>query len=121
MVVNHGAKHKLGWRESNAKYKARGRRMAVQHDPEWDDELEEMNKVGRPFKYSHGMMAYVAITRALLNLSYRVLEGFLDGSWGKTHDTPEFTTVWKRTGRAMPRFKPEAISGTVKGHTAAGD
>lgn len=117
MVVNRNAKHKLGWRESDARYKDIGRRMAIEHDPEWDDELEEMNKnkVGRPYKYSHGMMAYVAITRALLDASYRVLEGFLDGSWGKEHAIPEFTTIWKRIGKTMPRFEQEAISSTVEG------
>lgn len=46
--------------------------MAVKRDPEWDDDLEDTNwgKVGRPFKYSHYMMAFVAITRVVLNLSY---------------------------------------------------
>ncbi len=117
VVVDRDARHRLTWRESDAKYKARGRSKAVRHDPEWDAETEEMNrnKVGRPFKFSHGMMAFVAITRALLDISYRELEGYLDGSWGHEHDIPEFTTIWKRIGRAMPRFEAGDVSGTTHG------
>ena len=46
------------------------------------------NKVGRPFKFSNSMMAFVAITRALLGVSYRELDGYLNGSWGYEHNTP---------------------------------
>ena len=116
-MVRRRAGHKLPWWESDAKYKARGRRKAIQYNGEWNDECEEMNKNkrGRPFKFSHGMMTYIAITKALLDISYRELEGFLDGCWGKGHEIPEFTTIWKRIGKTMPRFKQEDISCTVKG------
>lgn len=34
MVVNRNAKHNLTWKESDAKYNVRDRRVAVRHDPE---------------------------------------------------------------------------------------
>ena len=116
-VARRKTKPKLTWKESDAKYIGRGRRKAIQYNSEWDDECGEMNenKRGRPFKFSHGMMAYIAITRVLLDISYRELQGFLEGSWGDKHETPEFTTIWKRIGKFMPRFKREDVSGTVKG------
>lgn len=40
MVANRNAKHKLTWREIDAKYKARGRAKAIRYDPEWESELE---------------------------------------------------------------------------------
>ena len=103
-MTRRRAGHKLPWWESDAKYKARGRRKAIQYNGEWNDECEEMNKNkrGRPFKFSHGMMAYISITKALLDISYRELEGFLDGCWGKGHEIPEFTTIWKRIGSRTP-------------------
>ncbi len=48
-----------------------------------------------------------------MDVSYRVLEGYLDGSWGDRRDTPEFTTIWKRIGKNMPRFEREDVSDTV--------
>ena len=117
MVVNRNAKHKLTWREIDAKYKARGRAKAIRYDPEWESELDEMNKnkVGAPFKFSHNMMAFVAITRVLLGVSYRELEGYLDGSWGHEHNTPEFTVIWKRIGKNMPKLQAEDTSAAVDG------
>ena len=116
-MARRKAKAKLTWRESDAKYIGRGRRKAIAFNKTWNDELEEMNesKRGPPFKYPHGMMAYIAITKALLDISYRELQEFLEGSWGYKHETPEFTTIWKRIGKAMPRFKQEDVSGTVEG------
>ena len=63
-MVNRNAKCKLTWRESDTKYKARGRVKVSRHDPEWESELDNMdkNKVGPPFKYLNSMMAFVAIT-----------------------------------------------------------
>ena len=51
MVVDRDAKHEMTWWESDERYIARGRAMA-KYNPDWDDELEEMNrgKVGRPFE-----------------------------------------------------------------------
>ena len=59
----------------------------------------DKNAARRPFEYSHGMMAYAAITGALPDPSHRVLEGFLDGGCGETHGMPEFTAIWKRIGK----------------------
>ena len=74
------AKQKLTSQESNAKYKARGASRVPEYNPSWDEELEEMNrnKVGRPYKYSHSMMAAIAICKAMLDVSFRVVEGELD-------------------------------------------
>ena len=100
------AKQKLTWRESDAKYRARGEATAPEYDPSWDDELKQMNhnKVGRPYKYSHSMMAAIAICRVLLGLSYRVTESHFKKNW-KGHDIPYFTQIWRRVGGTMPVFE----------------
>ena len=89
-----------------AKYKARGASRAPEYNPSWDEELEQMSykKVGRPYKYSHSMMAAIAICKAMLEVSFRIVEGELDSRW-KGHDVPHFSQIWRRVGDAMPVFK----------------
>ena len=104
------AKQRLTWRESDAKYKARGTATALPYNPGWDEELEQMNhkKVGHPYKYSHSMMAAIAICRVMLGMSYRVVEGHFVASW-KGRDVPHFSVIWKRVGGAMPIFERVSV------------
>ena len=104
------AKQKLTWKESDAKYKARGAARALPYNPEWDKELEQINhkKVGRPYKYSHSLMAAIAICKAMLDVSYRAIEGELTARW-PGHDVPHFSVIWKRIGGAMPVFEKVSV------------
>ena len=80
--------------------------MATEYKPEWDDELEEMNrgKVGRPFRYPNSMMAFVAICRVMLGIGYRECERYLVASWGRDR-APDYSSIWKRIGKTMPKFE----------------
>ena len=51
----------------------------------------------------------------LLGVPYRELDGYLDGSWGHEHNTPEFTAIWKRIGKNMPKLQAEDTSAAVEG------
>ena len=99
-------RRKMTWQESDAKYKARGAALAIGYDEAWDDDLEEMNKgkVGRPYKYSDSMIAFVALLRVLIGKSYRVCWGIIDESW-KGRDASHYATIWKRAGNVMPTFE----------------
>ena len=100
------AKQKLTWKESDAKYRARGAARALPYNAEWDKELEQTNhkKMGRPYKYSHSLMAAIAMCKAMLDVSYRVTEGESVVRW-PGHDVPHFSVIWKRIGGAMPIFE----------------
>lgn len=110
------AKQKLTWRESDAKYRARGKATAPSYNPAWDKELKQMNhkKVGRPYKYSHSMMAAIAICRLLFGFSYRVTEGYFTKHWDG-HDVPHFSVIWKRVGGTMPVFDKASVRNLLKG------
>ena len=103
-------RQRLSWRESDAKYKAWGAATAPPYNSAWDDELEQMNykKVGHPYKYSHSMLAAIAICKVMLGMSYRVVEGHFVASW-KGHDVPCFSQIWKRIGGRMPVFEGVSI------------
>ena len=49
MVADRDAKREMTWWESDARYIAGGSAMVAKYNPDWDDELEEMNRgtVGR--------------------------------------------------------------------------
>ena len=104
------AKQKLTWKESDAKYKARGEATVQQYNADWDKELEQMNhkKVGHPYKYSHSMLAAIAICKVMLGLSYRVVEGHFVAQWPGC-DVPHFSVIWKRIGGAMPVFEKVGV------------
>ncbi|MCE2509051.1 MAG: hypothetical protein J4G04_07150, partial [Nitrosopumilaceae archaeon] len=96
MVVQRDAKRGLTWYENNAKYEAIGAAEIPRYNPEWEGELE--------FKYSHSMMACIAIARIMWGNSYRRCRGKLARCWpGK--DIPDFSAIWKRIGASMPRFE----------------
>ena len=44
MVVQRDAKHELTWYENNVKYEAMGAAEIPEYNPEWDGELEQMNR-----------------------------------------------------------------------------
>ena len=118
MVDDRDAKHEMTSWESDERYIARGRAMAAKYNPDWDDELEEMNrgKVGHPFKYSDSMMAFVAICRVMLGIGYRECEGYLVASWGKDR-APDYSSIWKGIGKTMPKLERNGMFDCVLGRT----
>ena len=118
MVLQRDAKNELTWYENNAKYEAMGAAEIPEYNHEWDGELEQMNrgKVGRPYKYSHSMMACIAVTRVMWGKSYRKCRGKLKKCWpGK--DIPNFCTIWKRIGASMPMFERDGAFRPKPGST----
>lgn len=85
-------------RQVDAKYVGRARsmfRMIRDLADIYDDkaELAAMNrgKRGRPYRYTHGLMAAISINRSSLNLDFRSCEGMLPEGSG-----PEYTTIFRR-------------------------
>ena len=106
MVVNRDAKHPMTWAERNEVYRRRGAAKAIRYNPRWERDLLEQNKgkVGRPFKYSDSMMSFIALWKATVGESYRDCWGYLGKAFGEDR-APDHTTVWRRTGNAMPVFE----------------
>ena len=105
-MARRGPKQKLTWRESDAKYEARGGAKVLPYNAQWDKDVEQMNhkKVGRPYMYSHSMMEAIAICKTMLNETYRGTRGYLADSWdGRI--PPSFSIIWKRIGGTMPIFE----------------
>lgn len=106
MAVRRDAERGLTWYENDAKYEAIGEAEIPRYNPEWEGELEKMNrgKVGRPYKYPHSMMASIAMAKIMWGNSYRRCRGKLKRCWpGKR--IPVFSTIWKRIGVSMPEFE----------------
>ena len=106
MVLNRDAKHKLTSAESDAKYIAQGASKVPKRSSKWVAELAQMNhnKVGRPFDYPDSALATMAITKALMDDSYRKCQGYFEEIWGKEYTT-SYSNMWKRVGNMMPVFE----------------
>ncbi len=89
------------WRRTNARYVGRARHLfgvlrQLADLRRNDAELAAMNhkKRGRPYKYTHSMVAAISFLRDRLQLDFRGCEGmaaaFADGGG------PEFTTIFRR-------------------------
>jgi transposase len=65
----------------------------------FDDDLERMNagKRGRPYRYTHKMMAYLGGLASAYGMQFRALEGFLKTVMVTVGiDVPDFSTIWRR-------------------------
>ena len=53
--------------------------LSIDFIDQWDDQLSQMNagKRGRPFLYPEGFIEWMARIRALLQMPYRQMEGFV--------------------------------------------
>ena len=62
----------MAWLESDEGHIAGGRAVAAEYNPDWDGELEEMNRgrAGRPFRYPDSVMAFAAICGVMLGTGY---------------------------------------------------
>ena len=96
----------MTWAERNEVYRRRGAAKAIRYNHRWERDLLEQNKgkVGRPFKYSDSMMSFIALWKATVGESYRDCSGYLGKAFGEDR-APDYTTVWRRTGNAMPVFE----------------
>ena len=58
------------------------------------------NKVGRPFRFSTGLISAAFAIKCVLRLAYRELEGFMDDISSKLKiKVPNFRTIWWRIDR----------------------
>lgn len=70
------------WREYNERLVQRGEiLLAVESLSGWQEELQEMNlgKNGRPFRYPHSLILFLATLRVVFSLPYRQLEELARG------------------------------------------
>ena len=76
-----------------------GRSLVITLDPEWEKQLEEMNrsKRGRPYKYSDLLMAGIAYLRYMIGKGTRITEGAVDKMLGEGVKGPDHVTIWRRT------------------------
>ena len=85
--------------ETDARSVAVGRSMVITLDPEWEKQLEEMNrsKRGRPYKYSDLLMGGIAYLRYMIGKGTRITEGVVDKMLGEGVKGPDHVTIWRRT------------------------
>lgn len=77
-----------------------GRSVIIIPNPDWDIELAEANKNkrGRPYVYPDSLMAMIAYLRYITDCQYRDAEGMTQAMLQGRFPTPDFVTIWERTG-----------------------
>ena len=85
--------------EKDARSVALGRSLVIRMCPEWENQLDEMNrsKRGRPFAYPDLLMGGIAYIRYVLGEGLRVTEGLVDAMLGRGAKGPDHVTIWRRT------------------------
>ena len=85
--------------EQDARSVALGRSLVIRLDPDWEAQLEEMNrsKRGRPFVYPDLLMAGIAYLRYMIGKGVRITEGVADEMLGNGVKGPDHMTIWRRT------------------------
>ena len=73
-------------------------------------------KAGHQFRYSDSMMAFVAICRVMLGIGCRECEGYRVASWRRDR-APDYSSIWKRIGKTMPKFERNGMLDCVPGRT----
>ena len=85
--------------EQDARSVALGRSLVIRLDPDWEAQLEEMNrsKRGRPFVYPDLLMGSIAYLRHMIGKGVRITEGVTDKMLGNGVKGPDHVTIWRRT------------------------
>ena len=85
--------------EKDIRSVALGRSLVIRMCPEWENQLERMNrsKRGRPFAYPDLLMGGIAYIRYVLGEGLRVTEGHVDAMLGRGVKGPDHVTIWRRT------------------------
>ena len=85
--------------EKDARSVALGRSLVIRMGPDWEIQLEGMNrsKRGRPFAYPDLLMAGTTYIRYVIGKELRVTEGLVDAMLGKGTKGPDYVTIWRRT------------------------
>ena len=78
---------------------ALGRSLVIRLDPDWEAQLEVMNRSERerPFAYPDLLMAGIAYLRYMIGKGFRITEGVADGMPGNGVKGPDHVTIWRRT------------------------
>ena len=85
--------------EQDARSVALGRSLVIRLDPDWEAQLEEMNrsKRGRPFVYPDLLMGSIAYLRHMIGKGVRITEGVTYKMLGNGVKGPDHVTIWRRT------------------------
>lgn len=85
--------------EQDARSIALGRSLVIKLDPDWEVQLEEMNrsKRGWPFVYPDLLMGSIAYLRYMIGKGVRITQGVTDKMLGKCVKGPDHVTIWRRT------------------------
>ena len=85
--------------EQDARSVALGRSLVIRLDPDWESQLEEMNrsKRGRPFVYPDLLMGGIAYLRYMIGKGVRITEGVADEMLGRGVKGPDHATIRRRT------------------------
>ncbi len=102
--------HSRDWKIYNRQLVNRGKIITILIQPELmeSETLQKMNKnkVGRPFRFSTGLITAAFAVKCILRFGYREIEGFVDDISSKLKiKVPNFRTIWWR----IDRMKNEGI------------
>ena len=94
-------KQSRNWKIYNTRLVNRGKIITVLIQPSLmrSESLQKMNnnKVGRPFRFSVGLISAAFAVKCILRLGYRQTEGFIDDISSKLKiKAPNFRTIWWR-------------------------
>ena len=98
--------------EQDARSVALGRSLVIRLDPDWEAQLEEMNrsKRGRPFAYPDLLMGSISYLRYMIGKGVRIMEGVTDKMLGNGVKGPDHVTIWRRTYAQAVSIKGDRIT-----------